>query len=322
MSAADRLARLLFIVPYVTHRDGVPLAELAQKLDVRPAKLEADLDLLSMVGQPPLTPDHLIDLYVEDDVVYVDLDQSLTRPLRLTHDEARALAVAAKLVGRLGGLGEELDKVVERILEHLGSRDAEYVRSVSKRIGLWDDGPQEESMSMELRQAIESRLEIAIDYYSASSDQKKSYCLQPLALINHTGVDYLVALDVGADKQEKLFRLDRLAAASVSSEHFEAPDTIDLEKYRTRTLYMGSDGQSCLIRFSSKVASLVRERFADRQVEEFPDGSLEVRLSTSSLAWLARWVLPFGVDAEVTEPQDFRGHFLQLCTEAVEAYGS
>mgnify|MGYP001327835368 CR=1 FL=1 len=31
--------------------------------------LEEDLDLLTMVGRPPLTPDHLIDIYVEDDVV-------------------------------------------------------------------------------------------------------------------------------------------------------------------------------------------------------------------------------------------------------------
>ena len=32
MSIGDRLARLLFIVPYVMHRDGVLVSELAEKL--------------------------------------------------------------------------------------------------------------------------------------------------------------------------------------------------------------------------------------------------------------------------------------------------
>ncbi len=109
MSVNDRMGRLLFIVPYVAHRDGVPLQELAEKLQVTTAQIEADLDLLAMVGQPPLTPDHLIDLYVEDDIVYVDLDQSLSRPLQLTHEEASALVLSAKLVGDLGGLGQELE---------------------------------------------------------------------------------------------------------------------------------------------------------------------------------------------------------------------
>ena len=116
MSQRDRLGRLLFIVPYVANRDGVPVGELAEMLGVKPAQIEADIGLLSMVGQPPLTPDHLIDLYIEDETVFVDLDQSLDRPLRLTHDEAQALAVGIQLVGPEG---DTLRELVERIMEHL-----------------------------------------------------------------------------------------------------------------------------------------------------------------------------------------------------------
>ena len=108
MSIGDRLARLLFIVPYVVQREGVPVDELASKLKVNVAQIESDIALLSMVGRPPLTPDHLIDLYIEDGIVSVDLEQSLSRPLQLTHEEATALVTAAQMVGSLGGLGGEL----------------------------------------------------------------------------------------------------------------------------------------------------------------------------------------------------------------------
>ncbi len=43
MSQRDRLGRLLFIVPYVANRDGVPVAELAEMLGVKPAQIEADI---------------------------------------------------------------------------------------------------------------------------------------------------------------------------------------------------------------------------------------------------------------------------------------
>jgi len=318
MSIGDRLARLLFIVPYVAHRDGVPLSELAEKLGVKPAQIEVELDLLSMVGQPPLTPDHLIDIYVEDDVVYVELEQSLSRPLRLTHDEARAMVLAASMVGQLGGIGKEVDAVIERILQLLTPKEAEIVRSLSQRIGLWEDVPHQPLNA--LREAISAREEVEIDYYSASSDRQKRYRVRPLAMISHTGVEYLVALDLDSKAQEKLFRVDRLAEVVRTQNRFDPPDTIDLEKYRTRSIYHGADDMTAEVRFNSSVAARVRESFADRQVEELSDGSVNVRMSTSSPAWLARWVLPFGTDAEVTSPPKFREHLGQLCKEAAQAY--
>ena len=153
MSVSDRLGRLLFIVPYVASRDGVPLAELAEKVGSTPSQIEADLELLGMVGQPPLTPDHLIDLYVEDDVVYVDLDQSLSRPLQLTHEEAGALVLGARLVGNLGGLGQELLLVLQKISDKLNPADRERIQVLSERIGIGSDSPADAALP--LRQAVQ-----------------------------------------------------------------------------------------------------------------------------------------------------------------------
>ena len=104
MSARERMARLLFIVPYVTQRQGVPVDELAAKLNVKVKQIESDIALLSMVGPPPLPPDHLIDLYIEDGVVQVDLHQSLSRPLPLTPEEAAALVTSAATPTPASGL--------------------------------------------------------------------------------------------------------------------------------------------------------------------------------------------------------------------------
>ncbi len=322
MSLAERLGRLLFIVPYVASRDGVPLDELADKLGVRPAQIEADLDLLAMVGQPPLTPDHLIDLYVEDDIVYVDLDQSLSRPPQLTHEEARALVLGAKLVGHQGGLGEALERVLDKILARLNPVDQEAVRTLAERVSIWQAEAAQGGVLATLRTAVDEHLEVLLDYYSASSDQQKTYRLQPLALITHSGVTYLAALDIDAQLHEKLFRVDRMGAVQPTSTAFVPPPALDLEKFRTNRLYFGKDGElEAVVRFTAKVASQVVERFSPKDVTREADGGLLVRVSTSSTAWLARWVLPFGGEAEVLSPPEARAALARLCAEAARAYG-
>lgn len=322
MTLADRLGRLLFVVPYVAHRDGVPLKELAAKLGVKPSRVERDLALLCMVGRPPLTPDHLIDLYVEDEVVYVDLDQRLSRPPRLTHEEARALVLGAKLVGDQGGLGKELEEVLEHIALRLDPAEQALVRSLSRRIAVAEESQQSCGPLAQMRSALENHQELEMEYYSASSDRLKTYRVQPLARVTHSGVEYFVALDTGAEGQEKLFRLDRMGSAQKLEAHFTPPKDLGLERFRTDRLYYGKDGLVAEVWFSAKVAREVSERFAGNEVEWQDDGSVRVRLSSSSPTWLCRWVLPFGTEAQVLGPTEQRRMLGELCAEAARAYSA
>lgn len=321
MSVSDRLGRLLFIVPYVVHRDGVPITELAQVLGVSVSQIEADINLLSMVGQPPLTPDHLVDLYVEDNIVYVQLDQSLTRPLRLTHDEARALVLGAKLVGHLGGWGDDLETLLARIVQHLHPVDRQVVQNLSERV-LVQPGQEPASQAKALRQAVQECRIARVDYYSASSDRHKRYNLKPLGLMTHGGIDYVVARDIDAADHEKIFRLDRVGQVELTADLFEPPSDVDLEKFRTQRLYSGADALHAKVRFASHLSRDIRERFAaaDIVTADAPGAGLEVQVATSSAAWLTRWALAFGTDAEVRGPPPCREHIRAVCEEAMAAY--
>lgn len=322
MRVTDRLGRLLFIVPYVLHRDGVPLRELAQVLRVSEQQIQADLDLLCMIGQPPLTPEHLVDIHVEDDIVYVELDQSLSRPLRLTHEEASALVLGAKLVGNLGGMGAELESVLARIIEHLNPVDRAAVQALSERVMVQGDGDAWAEQAALLRLAVSAHRVVRAPYYSVSSDRQKNYQLKPLALINHGGVDYLVALDAEAGDREKLFRLDRLGQVTVDEAQFTPPPAFDLEKFRKQQLYFGEGHLSAEVRFPPALAPQLRERFAATDLLRDDGEAVEVRVATSSHAWLSRWVLAFGEEAEVLRPEACRAYLHKLCVEAAEVYGT
>ncbi len=92
----ERLRRLLFVVPYVARHRGVTVDALAKQLGVSREELLRDLELLTMVGRPPFQPDDFIDLHVENDQVWVDLDQRFSKPPRLTGPEAAALAAVRR----------------------------------------------------------------------------------------------------------------------------------------------------------------------------------------------------------------------------------
>ena len=97
-ASADRLARLLNLVPYLLARPGIEIAEAAGDLGVTERQLREDLELLWVCGLPGYGPGDLIDMAFDGDRVTITYDAGIDRPLRLTPDEA--LALVARMVGQ------------------------------------------------------------------------------------------------------------------------------------------------------------------------------------------------------------------------------
>src|SRR5678815_2356837 len=100
---AQRLRRLLYIVPYVAkHPEGIDVDSLAKTLDITRDELLADLDLLSQVGPPDGDPGEYLLVSVEEGRVFVDLAHRLTRPLRLTAAEGCSLLLGIRALRESG----------------------------------------------------------------------------------------------------------------------------------------------------------------------------------------------------------------------------
>ncbi|MBA3489376.1 MAG: protein pafC, partial [Longispora sp.] len=95
-SSADRLGRLLNLVPYLLARPGIRLTDAAADLGISERRLREDLELLWMCGLPGYGPGDLIDMAFDEDSVTITYDAGIDRPLRLTPDEALALHVALR----------------------------------------------------------------------------------------------------------------------------------------------------------------------------------------------------------------------------------
>src|SRR6185295_28397 len=81
-------------------------ATAAADFGVSEEQLRRDLQLLWMCGLPGHGPGDLIDLSFEGDSVSVIFDAGMSRPLRLTAEEALALVVALRTLAETPGLAD------------------------------------------------------------------------------------------------------------------------------------------------------------------------------------------------------------------------
>ena len=78
--AYERLRRLLFLVPFISKHPGLAVDEVAKAVGVTKKELLEELDLLTLVGRPPFQPDDFIDVYVEDDRVFLECKVTASSP--------------------------------------------------------------------------------------------------------------------------------------------------------------------------------------------------------------------------------------------------
>lgn len=286
----ERLRRLLFLVPYVSRNPGITVDALAQALGVSREGLIEELDLLAMVGRPPFQPDDYIDIYVDNDRVFVALDQRLSAPPRLTASEAAALAASAELLRPAAS--DALRSALHKLEKVIPSQARERYREMQGKIDAGVVAPDELAP---LVRAISSHLEVEFDYFSQGRGAQERRTVRPQELFSHRGQWYLSAFDVTRG-DERLFRVDRLQHLSVTDRSFE-PSV----PRHARVPNPASRGE-VRVRFSKIAAPYVRERFGE-DARPAPEGAVDVLVAGDSERWLTQWVLSFGGEATVVEPE-------------------
>jgi proteasome accessory factor C len=303
---SERLRRLLLLVPWVARRQGIPVDELAEALGCTRAQLLADLDFMSLVGRPPFQPSELVDVYAEDDQVYVALDQRLAQPPRFTAAEAAALKAAALLISPAAT--DAVGSALQKLERALSARVQSEARAMGRVLDAAQAAPADAGL---LGQAVRERREVALDYFSFQRGALEQRTVQPYELFTHRGHWYLAAHCHRA-QEERLFRVDRVRRVELLDGHFQVPEG---RKPASPPSPLGPG--DVRVRFSPAVAPWVREQFGEG-VRSLPDGGAEVELDVDNEAWLTGWVLSFGGEAELVAPAPLRRNIARAARASLE----
>lgn len=320
-ASADRLARLLNLVPYLLARPGIEIAEAAADLGVTERQLREDLQLLWVCGLPGYGPGDLIDMAFDGDRVTITYDAGIDRPLRLTPDEALALVVALRMLAETPGMANRgaVERALAKIEDAVGDLAGPPVA-----VQLPGDGEQIEA----LRAAVLRRRALRITYYTATRDETTERTIDPLRVLMVGGRAYVEAWCRRAEAV-RLFRVDRIDALTELDEPAVIPP--QAKPYdRSEGVFRPSPDLPLVTLRVGRSGRWITEYYPCERIERSLVDELTepggdewlVTLRVTDLVWAQRFVLGLGPDVTVVDPPELAERIRAQARAALDAYAS
>jgi predicted DNA-binding transcriptional regulator YafY len=317
--AQEDLERFLTMIPYLYENGRVPMEEVAARFHLAPEEVVAAIDRISTLGDDVLEPHQLIDAYIEDGYVGMDLEPALKRPIRLSARQAFALLVGADFLRAEGyTVSPALAKAVDKVRRATSAGQLGRLEELERVIAFDREGITDAFRRLERARAEREQLEI--DYLADAGESLTTRRIDPYLLWNYGGAWYCAAwCHLRGDT--RTFRLSRVREARPTGERFEIDPSFDAARYREGPVYVPGAGDITVrVRFAPEVARFVLARCADALIERERGGALVVTRRARSAAWVVKWLLPYGPGAEILEPASAREAMREACRRVLARY--
>lgn len=307
-------------------RYGSTVRELADEHGVSLKTIRRDLILLQNLGFPvsPQTGSRGRNHWVADgddgvpslkfnisELLALYLGRTLLEPLAGTIIWNSARTAFLKIRATLTEPGLEYLDQLAKLLHRTSFRNSHY----ADKSQLIDD----------LMVAVEDRRITFLTYQSARSTEPLTYDVYPYGLVHHRGSLYVVAHS-WQHGEVRTFKVDRITGVALESLKFSRPADFDLQHFLRNSLgVFHEDGPTrrVVIRFAAEVARYVEEHHwhASQRLTREGDGCLRLELELSSLEEVKSWVLSFGANAVVLEPEELRQDIESDLEKLLRSYG-
>jgi predicted DNA-binding transcriptional regulator YafY len=319
----DRLARMTRLLAILqAHPDGIRTSDLAERVGMSVRTVYRDLRAIDEeIGVP---------VWAEGGLWGVDADKAFLPPLKLTQSEAMAVVLSARLMVRYADKYDpDLAAAFEKLAVGLPPALGEYVE---RTLDIMSTAPRDSIFNEHVRlltKAWAERRVVTIDYQPARYDGGASprratvrpYLIEPSL---QTHALYLM----GYDEERgaiRTFKIERIAEAALTPRTFEPPDPAGTtEELRPAwDIIADQEPTTVMLRFSPNVAARVMEtRWHPTQIAETgADGSLLWRVTVAGTIEIRLWVLSWGDDVEVLEPEGLRVDVAATHVRAAARYG-
>lgn len=252
-----------------------------------------------------------------------------------TEGDLFALFVARQVVEQYAGLpvGEELNRIYSGLTETMNSKvtvarhDLLPITFVPEK-----RRPIDSKIWTPLLDATMKHKRLSITYLNRWNEEGRGErVVCPYHIANLHGEWYLLGSRSANDMSLRQYVISRIHAAKSTGKSFNMPKDINIKMLLEHTFgtFIGDHKKLVNIRllFSKTVAPLVhaREFHPWQTMTTRPDGRLEVRFDASTsgpwpLYHVKSWVLSWGSDVEVLEPEELKKMVAAEAQRVVEMY--
>lgn len=307
---ADRISRLLALVPWLAQRPGITLTQTADHFGISVEALTKDLWQLVLCGLPGYGPDQLVDIdFWDDDRIWVQDPQTLAMPMRISSEEAIALSIALRRMNQIPGVSDKdtISKLIVKMDEVTGSSTP--VIEISNA----DQGALSELIEF----ALTNESSLNFDYSTA----KDAHSRRSVVPIRVFSVDDYLYLTAWCDQAEALrsFRFDRMTNVKSGPSLNHDSDDLILIAEDTGLIDLAS-APMALIRIDPEIAWVTEETWVQRAPhQESVQGTGQILITVPYLSreWLIRWVMSMAGSATVIEPVEFAVEISHIVSESL-----
>ena len=290
-------SRLFKILYYLLDRKHATAPELAEEFEVSTRTIYRDVEALSSAGIPVYTePGRNGGICLLQDFI---LDKTI-----FSEGEQQELLTALQVISATGYMGgkEMLTKL--SALFHVTAENW-----LEADFSHWGKRAYDSSKFEQLKTAVIQCREVTIVYESSGSG-RSTRIVQPLKICYKSKEWYLKAFCT--KKQDfRIFKLNRIVELEPSENTF-VPKPYPEEKNDFQ-----QDFPQIVLLFSKETAYRVYDEFDKTEMELQENGDLLVRTEMPVDPWLIGYLLSFGTQVEIVEPDGLRN---MLAAQAQEIY--
>ena len=314
-TSEDQLKRMLQLVPFLVHNQGLHISEVAASFGVTRKELEDDLRILICSGLPGGYPDDLLDIQWEDDHVFITQDLDLNRPVRFTVEEACALLTGLETLNGLPELaeGSALESVTVKLMAAAGEEGLKAGSIAGPQVG-----PADTTHLATIRQAIADGLQLHLTYFSAQRDSMSERDVDPLRLYSLDNTWYFEAHCHSAGGLRN-FRLDRIEGLAPNGRKVVG-EAKPAEGFPVKLFTPNDDDTLVTVQLAPQGAGLADDYYAER-TSPLPDGGLIAEIRFGNTGWLPMFVAQHGGAVRILEPAELADAAQEWIVAALSSYG-
>lgn len=314
-TSEDQLKRMLQLVPFLVHNQGLHIQEVADRFGVTREELEDDLQILICSGLPEGYPDDLLDIQWEDDHVYIIEDLDLKRPVRFTVAEACALLTGLETLNGLPGLAEggALESVTLKLMAAAGEEGLRAASVAGPAVG-----PADVATHETVRNAVATGSQLHLHYLSAHGDRISERDVDPLRLYSLDNTWYFEAYCHSVNGLRN-FRLDRVREVRPNGRTATAV-LAPSGGFPARLFTPSDDDITVTVQLTRQGSGLADDFYAERTAP-LQDGGLVAEIRFGNAAWLPMFVAQHGGAVRILEPLDLAEDARAWIADALARYG-
>jgi predicted DNA-binding transcriptional regulator YafY len=308
MNRIDRIAAILI---QLQSRRVVKAADIAERFNISLRTVYRDVKTLEEAGIP---------LIGEAGVGYSIMDGYRLPPVMFTREEATAFLTAEKFVETLTDTSTSANyrSAMYKVRAVLKNTEKELLEGMDDRIEVLKSmaranvAPTDHIQT--ILHSIAQKKVLALNYFAQHSQELTKRYVEPVGIFYSASYWHLIAW-CRLRNAYRDFRIDRIKNLVVTDEYFtsEHPTLKDYIKQTARERQM----ERVVINVNKAIHShLEHQKYYSGFVSEKMVGNfIEMTFLTTSLEGFARWLMMFGDEAEIIEPDSLKDRIRSIAED-------